>query len=92
VLKPPTPKEEAEAEEHAALRALLEEAVTFYRHQLINTPAGKPALEYLRQKRSLRDETMEAFGLGYAPSSWEATLRYFTNKGYTEQDLLAAAW
>ena len=88
-LKPPTPEEQAEAEEHDNLRLLLEEAVTFYRHQLMNTPAGKVALDYLRTKRGLRDETLEAFGLGYAPDSWEAALRYFLSKGRSEADLLA---
>jgi DNA primase len=55
----------------------------------MNTPAGKPALDYLRTKRGLRDETLEAFGLGYAPDAWEAALRYFLSKGRTEADLLA---
>src|SRR5512136_563836 len=32
-LAPPTPEKQAAEEEHAGLRALLEEAVTFYRHQ-----------------------------------------------------------
>ncbi len=89
-LKPPTPEEQAAADEHEHLRALLEEAVTFYRHQLINTSAGKPALDYLRQKRGLRDETLEAFGLGYAPNAWDAALNYFRGKDYPVEDLLAA--
>ena len=75
-------------EENQRLRTLLEDAVTFYRHQLLNTPAGKPALEYLTQKRNLTPQTIEAFGLGYAPHSWDATLKHFTAKGYSAQDLL----
>ena len=89
-IKPPTAEEQAAAEEHDQLRALLEEAVTFYRHQLLNTPPGKLALDYLHQKRSLKDETIEAFGLGYAPHSWESALNYFRTKGYSQQDLLEA--
>lgn len=89
-LKPVTPQEQAAAEEHEALRALLEEAVTFYRHHLLNTPAGQPVLEYLHKKRGLTPETIEAFGLGYAPQGWDHTLRYFKSKGYSEQDLLDA--
>jgi len=58
-LKPPSPQELAAAEEHDNLRALLDEAVTFYRHQLLNTPAGQPALTYLRP-RGLKDETTDA--------------------------------
>jgi DNA primase len=88
-LKPPTPQEQVAAEEHEHLRALLEEAVTFYRHQLTSTPAGQPALAYLRQ-RGLSDATLEAFGLGYAPNSWDAALKHFKSKGYREQDLIDA--
>ena len=86
-LRPPSPQEQAMAEEHDSLRRLLEEAVTFYRHQLLNTPAGQQALAYLHQ-RGLSDEAMEAFGLGYAPHSWDAALRFFKSKGYSEKDLL----
>jgi DNA primase len=88
-LKPPTPAEQAAAEEHDSLRLLLEAAVTFYRHQLRNTPAGQAALAYLNQ-RGLNDETIEAFGLGYAPQTWDAALRYFKSKNYSEKDLLDA--
>lgn len=88
-LKPPTPAEQAAAEEHDSQRLLLEEAVTFYRHHLRNTPAGKLALAYLHQ-RGLTDETIEAFGLGYAPQSWDVALRYFKSKNHTEKELLDA--
>ena len=88
-LKPPTPAEQAAAEEHDSLRLLLEAAVTFYQHQLRNTTAGQAALAYLHQ-RGLKDETIEAFGLGYAPQSWDVALRYFKSKNYSEKDLLDA--
>ena len=77
-----------EKEAHERLRGLLEEALTFYRHQLVNTPAGRPALDYVREKRRLSDATLETFGLGYAPDSWEAALKHFKDKGYAEQELL----
>ena len=89
-LRPPTAEEQVAAEEYEHLRELLEEAVTFYRHQLLNTPAGGVALDYLRQQRQLNDETIEVFGLGYAPKSWDATTNYFKSKGYSEDDLIAA--
>jgi DNA primase len=88
-LKPQTAEAQAAAEEFESLRLLLEEAVTFYRHQLLNTPAGKPALEYLR-RRGLADETIEAFGLGYAPDAWDTMTRYFLGKGFKDSDLLQA--
>ena len=89
-LKPITPQEQTAQEEYEALRGLLEEAVTFFRHHLLNAPAGKAALDYLMQKRRLTSETIEAFGLGYAPQSWDAALGHFKSKGYDEQDLIDA--
>jgi DNA primase len=89
-LKPPSAQEQAAAEAGDHLRQLLEEALTFFRHQLFHTPAGQPALEYLRHKRGLRDETLEAFGLGYAPASFEALLNHFRHRGAAQDDLLAA--
>jgi len=88
-LRVPTPQEAAEEEEHARLCALLEEAVTFYRHQLLNTPPGQETLEYLH-RRGLSDETIEVFGLGYAPDSWDATQKYFLEKDNSAEDLDAA--
>ena len=89
-LKPPSPEEQASAEEHDHLRALLEDALTFYRHQLLNTPPGRVALDYLKDKRGLSDETIEAFGLGYASQAWDTALKYFQGKGFSQQDLLDA--
>jgi DNA primase len=89
VIKPVTPQDQAAAEEHELLRALLEEAVTFYRHHLLNTPAGKTALEYLH-RRGLKNEIIEAFGLGFAPNAWEAGLAHFRSRGYLQQHLLEA--
>ncbi len=86
-LEPQTPQRQAEDEANDHLRQLLEDAVTFYRHNLLQTPAGAPALAYLN-KRGLTSETIETFGLGYAPDSWDAALTYFTSRGYTPQELL----
>ncbi len=78
-----------EKEAHARLRTLLEDALIYYRQQL-HSPAGKPALDYLREKRHLTDATLETFGLGYSPQGWETTLTYFKSQNYTEQELLDA--
>ena len=88
-LQPFTPQQEAASEELERLRTILEEAVTFYRHQLFHTPGGQAALDYLH-KRQLRDATIEAFGLGYAPDAWEALLQHLTSRGYRREDLFQA--
>lgn len=85
-LTPMTPEKQAEADEHERLRTLLEEAVTFYRHHLTQ-PEGQAAFAYL-QKRGLQPATIETFGLGYAPESWDAAIRYFNAKGYSNDELL----
>ncbi len=82
-----TPQQAVEKEEHDNLRSLLEEAVTFYRHQLLNTAPGQQALEYLRTKRFMSDETIEAWGLGYAPDSWDAALNHLAKTGHTPGEL-----
>jgi DNA primase len=88
-LRPPTPQEQEAAEEHDRLRQLLEEVVVYYRHQMTSTPAGQEAQAYL-VKRGLRVETIETWGLGYAPLAWEAVKTYFISKGYSEKELLEA--
>jgi DNA primase len=84
-----TPERQAEADEHERIRGLLEEAVIFFRHHLTNTPAGREAYAYL-QKRGLQPATIETFGLGYAPESWDALTNYFRGKNYTTDEILQA--
>ena len=77
--------EQKEAYEN--LRKLLEDAIIYYRTQLF---ANKDILTYLREKRGLTDATIETFGLGFAPGGYDTTLRYFTQRGFKEQELLEA--
>jgi DNA primase len=79
-----TPQQK-EAFEH--LRKLLEDAVIFYRSQLFN---NKDILTYLREKRGLTDASIETFGLGFAPSGYDIALKYFSQRGFKEQELLDA--
>jgi len=82
-----TPQQEAQKEVYDTLRALLEEAVLFYRNHLLQNP---DVLDYLRDKRGLTDATVETFGLGYAPPGWDNAFKHFTGRGYSEQDLFDA--
>jgi DNA primase len=74
-----------EAYDH--LRALLEDALIYYRSQLFQ---NQEVLAYLRQKRGLTDFTIEKFGLGYAPRGYDNLVKYFAPKGYSQQDLIDA--
>ena len=85
-LQPQTEEQKDQDEQYNRLHQLLDEAVIFYRHQLVQTPAGSSALNYLLN-RGVKKETIEKVGLGYSPASWENTHQYFLGKGYTENDL-----
>lgn len=89
ILEAPSPQQQVQVEENERLRTLLEEAVLYYRHQLLNTPAGKQAMAYLQQ-RGIQPETAEKFELGYAPDGWENGLNYFTAKGYSFEEVREA--
>jgi DNA primase len=88
-LKPPTPEERIAEEEHDQLRSMLEEAATYYHHQLRSSNEGQKALEYLKN-RGLSEEIIETFGLGYAPNAREAIIQYFKGKGRSEAQLKEA--
>ena len=88
-LEPLTPQVIERDQQADHLRHLLEEVVIFYHHQLLQSPAGKQALAYLT-RRGLTAETIELFGLGYAPGSYDATHKHFLEKGYKQSDLLEA--
>jgi DNA primase len=86
-LQPVTPESQAADEAGDRQRKLLEDAVIFYRHQLISTPNGQKALDYLR-KRNLNDDILDAFGIGYAPDSNDAVLSHFRGRGISEDELV----
>ena len=84
----PARKEESELAER--LRRLLEEAVIFYRSHLVQSPAGQAANRYLIEKRGLTAQTIETFGIGYAPEGWDVLINHFISKGYTLEEMSQA--
>jgi DNA primase len=88
-LEPRTPEQEEREEELGRLQEALEAAVTFFRHNLLQSSAGEPVLEYLHA-RGLKDEAIERFEIGYAPESWEALSAHLSERGFDEADLAEA--
>lgn len=88
-LRAQSPLEQAAKEQSGRLRAALEEAVRFFHRQLTDTPAGQPVLDYLHG-RNLSDETIAAWGLGYAPESFEPLSAALQQAGFTLGELLDA--
>ena len=85
---PRRPADSARQRARERLLSLHELASRFFRSRLMGE-AGKSALSYLAE-RGLSRETVEAFGLGYAPDSWDALLTAMAKRGVQGQDLARA--
>lgn len=71
------------------LEKLNEAAQAWFMHNLTQAEAGRDARLYLKG-RGMFEDTLEAFGFGYAPESWDGLLKHLLKTGYTLPDLLAA--
>lgn len=62
-------------------------AQEFYHYILTKHKLGKPALEYLGE-RGISDESIEKFGIGYAPNSWESLTKFLTKRGFKFSEII----
>ncbi|MBU0705365.1 MAG: DNA primase [Chloroflexi bacterium] len=86
----PRTLEQVEAEEEAdRLRGLLDVAARYYHHLLRHAPEAEAARAYVA-RRSLGDETVERFLLGYSLPGWDRARDYLTERGYTVEELVKA--
>ena len=58
-------------------------------HSFLMSEGGKWALDYLLG-RGLTLKTIKHFGLGAAPDSWDMLIKHLKEKGYRDEDMLAA--
>lgn len=61
-----------------------------YFHECLTGDVGKQARQYLLG-RGLTPKTVRHFGLGYAPDSWDGLRGHLKDKGYSYEEMLAAA-
>ncbi len=78
-----------QAGQRKRLVALHDLARTWFQRNLHDPGKGRPALDYLAG-RGLEPGTVDEFGLGYAPSSWDGLTRYLTGQGASSSDLEAS--
>ena len=83
-----TPQERERAKRQQTLHDVVEAACVWFEKQL-QSPAGKPGLDYLRG-RGLGAETIQRFRLGYAPDGRDALKRALKSAGIEEGLLLEA--
>lgn len=70
-------------DEKDELFSILEAATAHYTE---NLKGNKEAIAYLKE-RGLTDETIQVFRIGFAPDSWDKTVTYLRDKGFTEKNI-----
>ncbi|MDZ8239504.1 MAG: DNA primase [Nostoc sp. ChiQUE01a] len=83
------PEQRQELQRQLSLREQLYEVLAscaqFYQHALRQSQ-GQKAIEYLQSNRKFQEQTIQEFGLGYAPAGWETLYRYLVeDKHYPVQ-------
>jgi DNA primase len=68
------------------LREALEAAIAWYREVLLQTPQGERAREYL-DERGFTATTLDRFGIGYAPNTWEMLTKRLSARGFSAEEL-----
>ncbi|MCK5211170.1 DNA primase [Candidatus Parcubacteria bacterium] len=66
---------------------ILEMSRKYFHHNLINSPTAAKAREYLKE-RSLSEETIEEWQIGYSSDSWDAAITLLKSKGFKENEIL----
>lgn len=88
------PEQRQELQRQLSLREQLYEVLAtsaqFYQHALRQSQ-GQKALQYLQSDRQLKEETIQQFGLGYAPAGWETLYRYLVDDKHYPVQILEKA-
>ncbi len=89
----PLPKENESAPQPAGLSkseliAAVEATANYYRKALFS-PAGAAALAYAKD-RGISDESLEKFGVGFAPDAWDSVAKNAPKRGFSVEQLVAA--
>ncbi|MCC7304866.1 MAG: DNA primase [Alphaproteobacteria bacterium] len=77
------------AKEEKSLHELVEEATRYFIQYLHSTKEGGEVLRYLLQ-RGLREETIHAFRIGFAPEDRQALRKHLKSKGFDDKAMTEA--
>lgn len=81
-----TDSERIENDRRERTVAMNRDAARFFSNVLLNTPEGKPGLDYLLS-RGLSIPLIRHFGLGFAPNDFDSFPKYMKGKGYSDKEL-----
>src|SRR4029077_19919131 len=82
-------RDPAEQEREKRLLAANDTAHFYFRPAPRRTERGKEIARYLAE-RGILPESVDKFGLGYAPDSWDGLVGYLRKKGYSDDEVVAA--
>jgi DNA primase len=71
------------------LREALEAAIAWYREVFLQAHQAERARSYISE-RGFTEETLDRFGIGYAPNTWEALSKRLRAKGFTDAEMTDA--
>ncbi len=87
-LPKPDVHDEAREDERQRLYRLLDASALFFRTSLLS-PAGLEARRYV-ERRGLKRETVETFGIGYGPGSKSALKDHLAGMGFTLDEMVTS--
>jgi DNA primase len=61
----------------------------YYQEVFRKAADAEPARAYLKQ-RQVNEESLEDFGVGYAPAAWDTTYQALKKKGFSDDDIFQA--
>ena len=79
----------ADAPDYSPLYAALEKSQTFFSQQLRTHPQKARVVDYLKS-RGLTGQIAKRFGIGYAPDSWDALLKYLSGEKVSSKAMVDA--
>ena len=64
-------------------------AASYFQHTMLTTAQGTPGRDYF-VRRSVTEESVRAFQLGYAPEEWHRLEQYLKSQGVSQKEALEA--
>lgn len=80
---------DAQHEKKKRILEMNKEAARFFHGCLKDEKTGKKAREYF-SNRKISVKTITAYGLGYAPDSWDMLVKHLLSKGFTTDEIVEA--
>lgn len=80
-------KESPQEQQQEKIHGINRLAADYFHFLITEHKIGSMAKDFLNS-RGVKNETIEEFSLGYAPSSWDSLGRYLLKKGYSLTDIL----